>query len=261
MRRSIPLAVAVVLLLVVSAAAAKTPAKSGASASTVDTSRVRLAPEAGGPDAFVAWPAGKGAAPSVIVVHEWWGLNEQIKDVAKHLAREGYVAIVPDLYHGKVAADPEKAHELSRGLEDDAALADMRAAAAWVGAQTRTKSTRMGALGFCMGGGLAETFALADTGLSAVVMCYGHPTTDSTRIAALRAPLQGHFGAQDEGIPPAKVAEFKAALDAAGKRAEIYSYADAGHAFMHEGRASYRDASAKLAWKRLLEFFQRELKD
>lgn len=225
-----------------------------------DTAQVHLGPTPGGTGAFVAWPAGRGPAPAVIVVHEWWGLNEQIRGTARRLAREGYVAIVPDLYHGEVTDDPDRARELAQGLGEGRALADLEAAVAWLRAQPRTAKARIGVLGFCMGGRLAQLMALQSRDLTAAVMYYGRPETDPAKLAPLRVPLQGHFGAEDQGIPPDRVAELRAALEKAGKAVEIYLYAGAGHAFMHEGRPTYRADAARLAWARTLAFLQKHLK-
>ena len=224
-----------------------------------DTSRVALGPAGKGTSAFVAWPAGEAPAPGVIVVHEWWGLNAQIRDVARRLAHEGYVAIVPDLYHGKVASDPERAHELSRGLEDDVALADLAAAARWLRSKPRTAATRFGIVGFCMGGRLSEAFALDTSHVAAAVMFYGSPITDTTRLARLEAPLQAHFGSQDEGISMVRVGELKSALQRLDKPGEVYVYPGAGHAFMHEGRPSYHADAAKQGWARMLAFLRKHL--
>ena len=240
-------------------APARSAAASAASGS-VDTSRVHLGPSDAGTGAFVAWPAGTAAAPAVIVIHEWWGLNEQIREVARRLARRGYVAIVPDLYHGKVADDPELAHTLSRGLDEDRALADLDDALRWLRAERRTAKGKVGVVGFCMGGRLSELFALHEPGTAAAVMFYGRPETNPQRLSALRVPLQGHFGAEDQGIPPESVVAFRTALKTAGKNAEIYLYAGAGHAFMHEGRKSYHADAAQQAWSRTLAFFQKHLR-
>jgi len=236
-------------------AAEKSPAPSRAAP---DTALVTLG--AGGPRAFVAWPSGDRPAPAVIVVHEWWGLNAQIRRTARQLARQGYVAIVPDLYHGQVAGDPEGAHELMRGLEDDRVLADLGAARAWLAAQPRTAEARLGVMGFCMGGHYAEMMGLHEGGLGAVVMFYGTPITDETQIAKLSAPLMGHFGATDRGITAEHVARLEAALKAAGKDAQIFTYAGAGHAFMNDERDSYHPDAAKQAWARTLAFLQQNLK-
>ena len=225
-----------------------------------DTSRVHIGPADGGTTAFVAWPAGAGPAPGVIVVHEWWGLNGQIRQVARRLAREGYVAIVPDLYHGAVTDDPEKAHELMRGLEDDAAIADLDAAIAWLRAQPATAKSRLGVVGFCMGGRYSELLDLHSRALSAAVMFYGPPVVDPKKLATLAAPLQGHFGSEDQVIPAAKVESLRAGLGQAGKEGVVYVYAGAGHAFMNEQRPSYHADAARQAWSRTLGFLQKHLK-
>ena len=258
-RRSFPVAVLALVLAAGASIAGAAPARSPAPASA-DTSRVHLGPAEAGTDAFVAWPAGAKSAPAVIVIQEWWGLNSQIREIARRLARQGYVAIAPDLYHGIVAEDPELAHTLARELDDDRALLDLDQALRWLKAQGRTAKSRVGVVGFCLGGGLAEQFALHQSGVAAAVMYYGHPVTNPETLAALKAPLQGHFGAEDRGIPPDSVAAFRAALAAAGKNAEIYLYPGAGHAFMHEGRQSYHPDAARQAWTRTLAFFQKYLK-
>lgn len=255
MRRLVSAVVCLVGLVAVVATTAR-------AASPADTSRVHLGAQGAGTDAFVAWPEGDATAPAVIVVQEWWGLNAQIREIARRLARQGYVAIVPDLYHGKVADDndAERAHVLMRGLDNTVALGELDLAAQWLRGQPRTSKSRIGVMGFCMGGGLAEQFALRTPTLAAVVMFYGPPETDPARLKSLKAPLQGHFGADDDGIPPAKVSALREGLKAAGKPAEIYSYTGAGHAFMHEGRDSFRPDAAKTAWARTLAFLQKNLK-
>lgn len=225
-----------------------------------DTARIHLGPAEGGTDAFVAWPAGRGEAPAIIVIHEWWGLNAQIRGVARRLAQEGYVAIVPDLYHGRVAGDAEMAHELSRGLDEERALGDLAAAVTWLRGQPRVGRSRIGAVGFCMGGRLSQLYALRGNALSAAVMYYGRPETDAKAISALRIPLQGHFGGDDQGIGPDQIEALRAALAKAGRSSEIYVYPGAGHAFMHEGRPSHRPDAARQAWARMLQFFQKHLK-
>jgi carboxymethylenebutenolidase len=225
-----------------------------------DTSRVHLGPATAGTDAFVAWPAGKGPAAAVVVVHEWWGLNGQIREVARRISQQGYVAIVPDLYHGRVASDPEMAHELSRGVEEDVALSDLDAAVTWLRAQSRVGTRRIGIVGFCMGGGLAQRMALHSGEIAATVMFYGSPETDPAKLIALKAPLQGHFGAEDQGITADKVEALKAGLAKAGKPVDIYVYAGAGHAFMNDSRPSYHADAARQAWARTLAFFQKNLK-
>ena len=224
-----------------------------------DTVRVRLGSGAGDTEAWVVYPAGKAPGPAVVVVHEWWGLNGQIREVARRLAAQGYVAIVPDLYRGKVTDDPERAHVLRRGLDDARVLADLDAAIAWLRADPRVgPKGRIGIIGFCMGGTHALREAIHRPDLRAAVTFYGAPETG--QVAKLAVPLQAHFGAADEGLPRASVDAFKAALAGAGKKADVYVYASAGHAFLNEERPSYHADAARQAWTRTLAHLQKHLK-
>ncbi len=251
------------LSLAVLGSAAITEPASGAVSRVPESelpSTVHLSTPDGGTDAFVAWPSGGGSAAAVIVVHEWWGLDAQIEEIARRFARQGYVAIVPDLYHGKVAEDPETAHELVRGLEDTRVMEELDAARSWLRGQPGRAKSRIGVVGFCVGGGIALRFALRGGDLAAAVMFYGAPETDPEKLAGLRTPLMGHFGGDDEGIGVDRVEAFRAALQKAGKKNELYVYTGAGHAFMHGGRPSYHPDAARVAWARTLAFFQKYLK-
>lgn len=226
-----------------------------------DTARVSIGTGPNATAAFVAYPSGKGAGPAVVVVHEWWGLNGQIRDVARKLAAQGYVAIVPDLYHGKVASDAEQAHILVRGLEDERVFADLDAAIARLRAEPRVGAkSRIGILGFCMGGAYTLGEALRRQDLAVAVMFYGPPETESAKLAALSAALQAHFGGADDGIPAERVEAFRTGLAKAGKSAEVFVYPTAGHAFMNETRPSYHAEAARQAWTRTVAFLQKHLK-
>jgi carboxymethylenebutenolidase len=238
-------------------AGAESPSPTGSGA---DTARVHLGAPGTGSEAFVAWPDGRGPAPAIVVLHEWWGLDAHVREVAHQFARQGYVAVVPDLYHGLLASDPERARQLKDGLDPADAFATIDGAIQWLRGQPRTARARVGVVGFCMGGGIAERYALRARGLDAVVMFYGQPETDPAALAGLTAPLQGHFGAEDASIPLAKVDELRVALAKAGKSAEIHTYPGAGHAFMHEGRDTYRPDASRQAWARMLGFLQQHLK-
>jgi carboxymethylenebutenolidase len=231
-----------------------------AAAVAYDTSHVHVGPAGGGTEAFVAWPSSKAAGPAVIVVHEWWGLNGQIREVARRLAQQGYVAIVPDLYHGHVASDPERAHELVRGLVDEAALVDLDATVAWLRNEPRVAKSKIGVVGFCMGGRIAQLLALRSDALSAAVMFYGPPEVDPTKLVKLRAPLQGHFGGEDQGIPRERVEMLRAGLMEARKPVDVHVYAGAGHAFMNDARPSHHPDASRQAWARTLAFLQKHLK-
>src|SRR5262249_42199554 len=159
-----------------------------------------------------------------IVVQEWWGLTAHIRTIADRLAQQGYVAIIPDLYHGQVADDAERAHILARGLEPERALADLDAAAAWLRPQPRVGTAApIGVIGFCMGGGYALQFGLhTSQKLGAIVMFYGTPVSDPQLLSSLKCPLMAHFGARDDGIPRDHVEAFEAALRKAGKKADVF---------------------------------------
>lgn len=209
--------------------------------------------------AFLAKPRGDGPFPAVIVIQEWWGLNEQIKGVAKKLAREGYVALAPDLYRGKVTSDPDEAHELMRGLPEDRALSDLKAAFQFLKGHTAVKGKKIGSAGFCMGGSYSLSLAVEEPELAACVVYYGRLLTDRDRLGRIRAPLLGHFGATDRGIPVENVKQFEAALKELKKNVTVYVYEGAGHAFANETGKQYHKESAELAWGRTLEFLKRHL--
>ncbi|HKQ58251.1 MAG TPA: dienelactone hydrolase family protein [Candidatus Eisenbacteria bacterium] len=247
-----------VLALMIVPAASWSPSwmPGDAAAAGRDTSRVTIGSGANAISAFVAWPEADKPAPAVIVVHESWGLNGQIRTVAKRLAQEGYVAIVPDLYRGR-AADAEAAS--SRGPDETQAVADLEAAAAWLHTQPRANGDRIGVMGFGTGGRLSQLLAMR-VPLAALVMFYGRPETGAAALATLKAPLQAHFGGDDQGIGPEQVDALTAGIGRAGRTGEVHVYANAGPAFMHEGRDSYRLEAARLAWARTLVFLQKYLK-
>src|SRR5690349_10792366 len=139
-------------------------------------------------------PAGKGPFPAVIVIHEWWGLNDWVKEQASKLADQGYVALAVDLYRGKVAATPDEAHELMRGVPEDRAARDLHAAFEYLKAQKEVKADRIGAIGWCMGGGYSLNVAMAEPTLAADVVNYGHLAADADSLKKIQAPVLGNFG-------------------------------------------------------------------
>ena len=209
---------------------------------------------------YLARPAGAGPFPGLVVIHEWWGLNEQIKDLAGKLAREGYVALAVDLYRGRVTADPSEAHELMRGLPEDRAIRDLKAAAAYLRSRSDVLGDRIGSIGWCMGGGYSLTLAIHQRDLAACVIYYGRLATDKSLLNQIGAPVLGLFGEQDRGIPPSAVRAFDRAMNSLGKQTEIHIYPGAGHAFANPTRPSYRQDAAADAWKRTLAFFSKRLK-
>jgi carboxymethylenebutenolidase len=206
-------------------------------------------------------PSGKGPFPALIVIHEWWGLNDWVKDQASKLADQGYEALAIDLYRGKVATTPDMAHEIMRGVPEDRAKRDLHAAFEFLQSQPNVKKNRIGAIGWCMGGGYALDVALDEPTLAADVINYGHLATDPAAIQKINAPILGLFGGQDQGITPDDVHKFEAAVKQAGKRIDIKIYDDAGHAFENpNNKTGYRAADAADAWQRTVTFLAENLK-
>jgi carboxymethylenebutenolidase len=206
-------------------------------------------------------PAGSGPFPALVVIHEWWGLNDWVKDQASKLADEGYVALAVDLYRGKVASTPDVAHELARGLPEDRAKRDLHAAVEFLKSQPNVKKDRIGSIGWCMGGGYSLDVALQEPELAATVINYGHLATDPEALKKINAPILGLFGGQDRGITPDDVHKFEQALKQLGKKIEVKIYDDAGHAFENpDNKAGYRADDAADAWTRTAAFLAGTLK-
>ena len=206
-------------------------------------------------------PAGKGPFPALIVIHEWWGLNDWVKEQGAKLADQGYVALAVDLYRGKVADTPELAHEIMRGVPQDRALRDLKAAYDFLAAQPNVKKDRIGSIGWCMGGGYSLDTALAEPGLAATVINYGHLATDSAAMKKIQAPILGNFGGQDQGIPPEDVKKFQQAMEGLGKKIDVKIYPDAGHGFENpNNKTGYKPEDAADAWQRTVAFLAANLK-
>jgi carboxymethylenebutenolidase len=206
-------------------------------------------------------PAGKGPFPGIIVIHDWWGLNDWVKEQALKLADQGYETLAIDLYRGKVAATPDMAHELMRGVPDDRANRDLKGAFDYLASQPTIRKNRIGAIGWCMGGGYSLDVALDEPALAADVINYGHLVTDADAIKKINAPVLGLFGGQDQGITPDDVHKFEASMKAQGKKIETKIYDDAGHAFENpNNKTGYRPADAADAWQRTVSFLSDNLK-
>lgn len=210
---------------------------------------------------YLALPVGGGKHPAIVVIHEWWGLNDWVKEQAQKFAGQGYVALAVDLYRGKAATTPDEAHILMRGLADDQGLRDLEAAYAYVASRPDVDASRIGSIGWCMGGGWSIKLAVDQPKLAACVVNYGPLPTDPANIAKIRAPVLGNFGAADQGIPPEKVHTFESAMKADGKTVDIKIYADAGHAFENpDNKAGYRPEATADAAQRTAAFFQKYLR-
>jgi len=195
---------------------------------------------------YLAEPEHAAGASAIVVIQEWWGLNDQIRGVADRLACAGYIALVPDLFRGKSTVEAEEAHHLMTGLNfGDAASQDIRGAVQFL----KTRSSKVGITGFCMGGTFTWGASASLPGLAAAVGYYGGGILGMKDLRPL-APTMLHFGEKDDHIPVAGVHEF----EKLHPEAPVYIY-PAGHGFHCDERASYDAPSAKLAWGRTMEFF------
>ncbi len=214
-------------------------------------------------NAYLAEPAAAKSAPGVVVIQEWWGLNDQIKGVADRLAADGYRALVPDLYRGKSALAAKEAEHLMNGLNfGDAAGQDVRGAVQYL---KGSGSGKVGVTGFCMGGALTLLSAVFVPELDAAVAWYGFPPLDYVDASKIKAPLMGHWATEDGHFPIAGVAALEQKLSDAKIGFEFHRY-QAKHAFANETADSkgmdtlqYNPAAAQLAWSRTMGFLARHL--
>jgi len=203
----------------------------------------------------------KGPLPGIIVIHEWWGLNDNIRDVTRRLAGEGYAALAVDLYGGATAATPDEAMKLMQASMKDMAAGQANLRQAFDYLTSHEHAPRVGVIGWCFGGGWSlQTALLLPDKIAATVIYYGHLTADKGELATLRMPILGFFGADDQSIPVASVREFESALKSLGKPVEIHVYEGAGHAFANPSGTGYRPQAASDAWTRTVAFLARALK-
>ena len=215
-----------------------------------------------GSKAYLSLPEG-GAAPmpAVLVVHEWWGLNDNVKLWADRLANEGYAALAVDLYSGKVAATPDEAGTLMKSVDKKRALKTLKEAYAFLGKDKRVKAKKRGVIGWCFGGGWSLQVALAEPSLTSSVVYYGELVNDPKKLKHIKAPLLGIFANQDKWITPVLVDEFEKALEKAHVTHKILRY-DADHAFGNpSNKERYDRAAAEAAWKETQAFLEQTLKN
>ena len=206
-------------------------------------------------------PSGKGPFPAIIVIHEWWGLNDWVKEQASKLADQGYEALAIDLYRGKVATTPDQAHEIMRGVPEDRATRDLHAAFVFLQSQPNVKEDRIASIGWCMGGGYSLDVALEEPGLRAVVINYGHLAVDPDNLKKINASVLGLFGGKDGGIPVDDVKKFEQTLKQQGKDVQIVIYPESGHAFENpNNKTGYRADDAADAWKHITTFLAAKMK-
>ena len=200
--------------------------------------------------------------PAVIMIHEWWGLNDNIRAMADRLAAEGYIVLAIDLFGGETAADPESARNLMLSVVENQDDADTNIRQAYDFVSAVAGATRVASLGWCFGGGWSLNSALLlPEQLDAAVIYYGQVTSDDDKLRPVQAPILGLFGAEDRGISVESVRGFEAALERLGKDHEIHVYPGAGHAFANPTGRNYMPEAAEDAWRRTLDFLRQKLAD
>jgi carboxymethylenebutenolidase len=214
-------------------------------------------------DGYLVEPIDKANAPGVVVIQEWWGLDDEVKSVAERLAKAGYRALVPDLYRGKLALEAKEAEHLMGDLNfGDAASQDIRGAVQYLKA---TGSNKVAVTGFCMGGALTVLSACHVPELDGTVVWYGYPPLEYVDANAITKPMMAHWATHDDFFAISGVDQLDAKLAEAGTQHEFYRY-DAKHAFANPKSDSrglpplqYNEAAAMLAWGRTTEFLKKNL--
>lgn len=211
---------------------------------------------------YLAVPAGRGPFPAVILIHEWDGVTERIRQVADAMAAEGYVALAADLYSGRTGSSPEENRALTQEVmqRPDRVVANLDAAARWLRARPDVTG-RIATIGWCFGGGVALSYAIGGENHEGTAIFYGRLIDDPARLRAITHPIYGTFAAEDRGIPPEQVRRFVAALREAGIENDVHIYDDVGHGFWLyvDEDPETRRAPALDAWRRLKAYLERTL--
>jgi carboxymethylenebutenolidase len=203
-------------------------------------------------------PSGTGKAPCVVLIQEWWGLNDHIRSLLSRLAADGFVALAPDLYHGKVTADANEAGQLMTALDRGQALEEIEAAARFLRAHERS-SGKVGVMGFCMGGSLSFRAVEASGEIACAAPFYGAPPAAEYDASKVKAPIEAHFAGRDQWATPANAEKIQKAIEERGGEMTLHVY-DADHAFVNDTRPEvYSPENAKLAWERALKFLHSHL--
>ncbi len=242
------------------AVAIAVPSVSIAGAKTKGTEVTYYSQDNKGVKGYLAVPEGRGKKPAIILIHEWWGLNDEIRDKARKYAKDGYIALAVDLYNGESTTKPEDARRLagSVGKNQEDAFANLRAALAYLKKHKNVDKNRLASVGWCFGGGWSYQVAKNDLGTRASVIYYGrfNPADD---LSQMRAKILGHFAEKDRGIKVDDVRQFQASLKTQSGDHEIFIYPNTGHGFTNSNSAVYDAAATSQAYDRTLEFLKKHL--
>ena len=208
---------------------------------------------------FLARPAEAGKFPGVILIHEWWGLNDNIKDMARNLASHGYTVFAADLYAGQVATTPDGARQLLQTFDTQKGISNIHAAAEFL--KTNYGIEKLATIGWCFGGTQSLNYALSGNELDATVIYYGQLVTDKDQLSLIHWPVLGIFGEKDPNIPVESVNEFESALNDLGIENEIHIYPGVSHAFANPSGENYAPEETKDAWQYTISFLEKHLQN
>ncbi len=211
--------------------------------------------------AYLALPEGSGRHPALIVIHEWWGLRDWIRRDARDFARHGYVALAIDLYRGKITDNPQEAYKLMVSVPRERAVTDLKSAFDYLTGMKEVNTSRIGVIGWCMGGSYAYIAALNLPKLAACVINYGKVGTTKSEVEPIRCPVLCNFAEKDRTYTAKMGKAFVTAMKADGKTAVFHEYSGVNHAFMNPNNPGiYDEPQAKLAWDRIYSFLSSHLK-
>jgi carboxymethylenebutenolidase len=203
---------------------------------------------------YLSEPDDEEPTAGLIVIQEWWGLTDDIKEIADRYAVEGYLAFAPDLYHGQAANEPDEARKLAMAMERDVAAQEIDAAIAWM--KEERGLAKVGCVGYCMGGGLTLATAIRPSShVDAVHVYYGGGMPSAEQIATIKVPVLGSYGAEDAGIPVEQVDMLRATLEQHNVPNDITVYAGAEHSFFNDTRPAYHEQAAMDSWMKSVEWF------
>ena len=208
---------------------------------------------------YLSLPKEEGKHPAIILIHEWWGMNDWVKGNADMFAKKGYVALCIDLFRGKVVSKPDDAMKLVTSMNKEQGVKDLISAYSYLKTLHEVDANKIGCIGWCFGGTYSLQSAINIPDLKAVVICYGTLTEDQDAIEKIKAPLLAIYGKEDKNIPPDKVEKFEKTVKKMGKRIKVLEYPGAGHAFMNNTGTMYNKEETPKAWKEINSFFDSHL--
>lgn len=208
---------------------------------------------------YLVKPTTDGQYPAVIMIHEWWGLNENIQDMAEKLASHGYVVFAVDLYDGEIATTSDEARQLRSSFDEQYGMENLNVAVKYL--QEQHTPEKIGSIGWCFGGGQSLNLALNNEDMDATVIYYGSLVTDQETLSTINWPILGIFAELDQGIPPQQVNDFKSALEELEIPNEIHIYPKVNHAFANPSGERYAPEASMDAWQKTIEFFEANLKE